>query len=110
MSALEPTVLEAVEWAERMAPGSGQGPYLATLARAARASLEPATAELISEPSHDTAWIVAALLVPQIAEGANEARTFSRLASLARAVREMMAPDALGGTGHIFDVVKGSFE
>lgn len=108
MSALDPTVLEAVEWAERMAPGSGQGAYLATLARAARASLEPATAELDS--TSDTAWIVAALLVPQIAEGANEARTFSRLASLARAVREMMAPDALGGASHIFDVVKGSFE
>lgn len=92
MSALEPTVLEAVEWAERMAPGSGQGAYLATLARAARASLEPATAELISEPNHDTAWIVAAILAVGTLPLTDASFTaeIKALPKLVNAIREMM--------------------
>lgn len=88
MSALEPTVLEAVEWAERMAPGSGQGPYLATLARAARASLEPATAELDS--TSDTAWVVAAQLLSP-AHGLTLDEALGALEELAGVIRKMMA-------------------
>ena len=68
MSATNPTLEESIEWAERMAKDSfmgGNGGHLARLAEAARAFAEPipVTAEVISEPSRDTAWIVAAILL-----------------------------------------------
>lgn len=94
MSALEPTVLEAVEWAERMAPGSGQGAYLSTLARAARASLEPATAELISEPQIEASWLIAAQLLAAAGTTLDVADALKRLPVLATQIRAKMEASA----------------
>lgn len=94
MSALNPTTEEAIQWAERMAPGSGQGPYLAKLAEAARASLEPATAELISEPQIGPEWLAAATLLASAGQTLDLADALKRLPVLATQIRSKMEASA----------------